>query len=109
MASMSRRIPLLHIGQLVLLVDINQRVPIDRFIKPGAGHFARLENDVAVSEKDSGSPMLNVLNHVERVGEEAIGKRIVYEKSRNGQQTQVVRILNSDRKSTRLNSSHRCI
>src|ERR1035438_1239271 len=39
--------------------------------------------------------MLNVLNHVERVGEEAIGKRIVYEESRNGQQAQVMRVLAS--------------
>src|ERR1019366_7361115 len=92
---MSRRIPLFHIGQLVLLVDVNQRVPLDRFIKPGAVHLTRLEDDVAVSEKDSCSPMLNVLNHVERVGEEAVGKGIVYEESRNGQQTQVVRVLAS--------------
>ncbi len=62
---MSRRISLLHIGQLVLLVDVNQRVPIDRFIKPGTVHFARLEHDVAVGEKDGSSPLLHVLDNVE--------------------------------------------
>jgi hypothetical protein len=68
---------------------------MDRLKKSGAVHFAGLENNVAVAEKDGGSPGLDVLNDVERVVKKALGKRIVDEKARDGQQAQVMRILAS--------------
>jgi len=63
---------------------------MDGFIKTGAVHFAGLENNVAVAEQDGSSPWLDVVNDVERVGEKTLGKRIVDEKTRDGQQAQIM-------------------
>ena len=90
---MSRRIPGFHIGQLAFLMNVNQHVSINRFIKSGAVHFAGLEDDVAVSKKNGCPPLLGALDNVERTREDAVGEGIGYEETRNGQQAQVMRVL----------------
>ena len=54
---MRRRIPCFYVGQLMLFVHVNQRAPVNRFVKPGALHFAGLEYDVAVGQKNSECPI----------------------------------------------------
>ena len=86
---MVRRVARFDIRKLMFLVHIDQRLPINRFVQPGAVHFAGLEHDVPIREENRRSPLFDPFNDVERVGEQAIGKRIIDQKTRNGEHVQV--------------------
>ena len=60
--------------------------------KPKRLIFERLENDVAVRENDRRTPLLDVLNHLERIGKKTLGERIVDEKIRHTQQMRGARM-----------------
>ena len=84
-----------HVGQFVLLVDVNHDASLDRFEQPRALHLARLEYNVAVAQQRRRPPPFDMRDGVERVGVKPVGKRIIDQKPRNGQQPQIMRIFDA--------------
>ena len=68
-------------------------LPLDGLEQARALDLERLEDDVAVREDHGRSPAAEVLDHVERVREEAVGERVVEEERRHREQVRVARVL----------------
>jgi hypothetical protein len=66
------------------LVDIDQHVRVDGLRKTGALNLARLENDVAIGEKDGWAPLAQPFEHVQRSRVQTIGERVIDQERRHG-------------------------
>src|SRR5947208_11086273 len=86
------RVALLDVIKFLLLVHINQHAPGDGIGQSRTTDLERLENDVAVRENDRRTPLLDVLNYLDRVREKTLSERIVDEKIRNAQQMRGARM-----------------
>src|SRR5436190_19931286 len=85
-------VALLDVIRFLLLVHINQHAPGDGIGQSRATDLERLENDVAVRENDRGTPLLDMLNHLDRVREKTLSEGIIDEKIRNAQQIRGARM-----------------
>ena len=70
------RVTLLHIVELLFLVDVNQHAAKDSIGQTRTIDFEWLKNDVAIRENDRWPPLLHARNGLERVGIKALRKRI---------------------------------
>src|SRR5450432_267573 len=73
-------IPLFHVLQLLLLVNVDQDVSSHRFGDAGTLNLAGLEYNIAIREYDCRAPLLNVFHGIQRIRIKARGKRIIDEK-----------------------------
>src|SRR5215469_2930931 len=76
-----------------LLVQIDEHPPLDRIPQAGAAHLARLEHHVSVGQDDGRAEAAAVRQRFQRVGIEAIRKRVVDQKGRDQQELRIVEIL----------------
>jgi hypothetical protein len=91
----ARRVATLHVGQLLLLVDVDEDVPPDGLEESGTLDLARLKNHVPVREDDDRPPLPAMLYHVERVREEPVREGVFDEVGRDGEQVRVVGVLDA--------------
>ena len=83
----------LNILQFIFLVYINHHVPLNGFPQAGAFHFPRLEHHITIRQNRHRTPLLHIFDRIERVWKEAVGKRIIHQKVRDGQNPQIVRVI----------------
>ena len=74
-------VALFDVIEFIFFVDVNQHVAIHCLEKAGAIHFARLEDHVAIGQNHGRSPLFDVFDDIERIGEKPVGKRIVHQKT----------------------------
>ena len=74
-------------------MDVDEGLSRHRLQQARPLDLAGLEDYVPVGEEDDRSPLPEVLDHVERGGEEAVGERVVGEEERDLQEVHVVRAL----------------
>src|SRR5438477_4950660 len=74
---MCSRVAPLDVIELLLLVDVDQYVTLDRLEDPRPLHFARLKHDITVRQDDGLPPAAKPLDDIERPRVEAVRKRVV--------------------------------
>ena len=75
------RVAFFDVLQLLLLVNVDQHPALDGLEQAGAKHLARLKNHVAVGENDGRPQLANVFDRVHGAGKEAVGKRVIGQKT----------------------------
>src|SRR6185437_1083055 len=73
-------------------MDIDQHPSIHSAGQTRPLDLARLENDVAVRQKDGRSDAVETLQHCEGARVEPLGERVIDEKGRHGQQLYLARV-----------------
>ena len=88
-----RRIEALDVVELLLLVDVDEDLAVERLPQAGPLDLARLENGVAVRQHHRPAPLPNVPDGVQRPGVKPVGERIVDQPARHQQETRIVQVL----------------
>jgi hypothetical protein len=78
-----RRMAKLGVVELVLLADVDEHATVDGLEKPRPMNLQPLEHDVAAGEDDRRAEPADVLESVERAGEQPVRKRVVDEIGRD--------------------------
>ena len=65
------------VSQVLLLVDIDQHVPLDRVIESRSLDLPRLEHHVAVGNDGHNAALFEKGDDVQSLGEQSLGERIV--------------------------------
>jgi len=90
------RISVRDIFECLLLVNIDENLPLDGFKNAGALDLARLEYHVAVCQNDRPAPLTKSLQDIERTGVKAVGERVIDQKVGRGYQVRLVRVFYSE-------------
>src|SRR5947209_6883842 len=83
----------LHVFQFEFLMHIDEHSAVESFEKPGAPNFVRLKNHVPIRKDYWLAQAPGVLNCIERVWEQAVGKRVLQKEVRHSEQVRVAWIM----------------
>jgi len=90
---MVRRIALFHILELLLLMDVDQHMAVDRFRNSGALDLTRLKDDIPIGQNGGRPPAAEALEGIERLRVQPVGEGIIDQVGRHRQQVNFPRPL----------------